>query len=106
MPRHSAGTSTTTVGWKQHNLSQITLNLKYHPKKWFLNFLLYFSQVIDTDPFWVPTTEEEYTHYGEKADTENRALRYMNAVRRRKGLHVEEKIVEHAKKQRTLTKNK
>lgn len=30
----------------------------------------------------------------------------MNAVRRRKGLHVEEKIVEHAEKQRTLTKNK
>ena len=63
-------------------------------------------KVIDTDPFWVPTTEEEYTHYGEKADSENRALRYMNAVRRRKGLHVEEKIVEHAEKQRTLTKNK
>lgn len=63
-------------------------------------------QTIDTDPFWTPTTEEEYTHYGEKADTENRALRYMNAVRRRKGLHVEEKIVEHAEKQRTLTKNK
>ncbi|KAJ6219782.1 hypothetical protein RDWZM_005594 [Blomia tropicalis] len=63
-------------------------------------------EVIDTDPFWVPTTAEEYTHYGEKADTENRALRYMNAVRRRKGLHVEEKIVEHAEKQRTLTKNK
>ncbi|KAH9392638.1 hypothetical protein TYRP_005722 [Tyrophagus putrescentiae] len=62
--------------------------------------------VIDTDPFWVPTTEEEYLHFGEKADTENRPLRYMNAVRRRKGLHVEEKIVEHAEKQRTLTRNK
>ncbi|KAH7639974.1 elongation factor tu gtp-binding domain-containing protein 1-like protein [Dermatophagoides farinae] len=63
-------------------------------------------EVIDLDPFWTPTTEEEYKLYGEKADTENRALRYVNAVRRRKGLHVEEKIVEHAEKQRTLTKNK
>ncbi|CAB1339067.1 unnamed protein product [Coregonus sp. 'balchen'] len=34
------------------------------------------------------------------------ALKYMNAVRRRKGLYVEEKIVEHGEKQRTLSKNK
>ena len=58
------------------------------------------------DPFWVPSTEEEYLHYGEKADTENRARRYMNAVRRRKGLAVDEKIVEFAEKQRTLSKKK
>lgn len=54
----------------------------------------------------MPRTEEEYLHYGEKADSENRALKYMNAVRRRKGLSVEEKIVEFAEKQRTLSKNK
>lgn len=64
------------------------------------------SQVISSDPYWVPTTEEEYLHFGEKADSENQALKYMNAVRRRKGLYVEEKIVEHAEKQRTLGKNK
>ncbi|KAK2489220.1 hypothetical protein MC885_010605 [Smutsia gigantea] len=58
------------------------------------------------DPFWVPTTEEEYLHFGEKADSENQARKYMNAVRKRKGLYVEEKIVEHAEKQRTLSKNK
>lgn len=63
-------------------------------------------QVIASDPFWVPTTEEEYLHFGEKADSANQALKYMNAVRRRKGLYVEEKIVEHAEKQRTLSKNK
>ena len=61
-------------------------------------------QVIDMDPFWVPTTEEEYTHFGEKADSENQARKYMNSVRRRKGLYVEEKTVEHAEKQRTLKK--
>ncbi|CAG5850143.1 unnamed protein product [Menidia menidia] len=63
-------------------------------------------EVIGSDPYWVPTTEEEYLHFGEKADSVNQALKYMNAVRRRKGLYVEEKIVEHAEKQRTLGKNK
>ncbi|XP_069136789.1 elongation factor-like GTPase 1 [Argopecten irradians] len=63
-------------------------------------------QVLDVDPFWVPTTEEEYLHFGEKADSDNKARQYVNAVRKRKGLKVDEKIVEHAEKQRTLTKNK
>ncbi|KAJ8304546.1 hypothetical protein KUTeg_018129 [Tegillarca granosa] len=63
-------------------------------------------EVVDVDPFWVPTTEEEYLHFGEKADCANRALVYMNTVRTRKGLKVDKKIVEHAEKQRTLTKNK
>ncbi|XP_019935718.1 elongation factor-like GTPase 1 [Paralichthys olivaceus] len=63
-------------------------------------------EVISSDPYWVPTTEEEYLHFGEKADSANQALKYMNAVRRRKGLYVEEKIVEYAEKQRTLSKNK
>ncbi|KAH3836724.1 elongation factor-like GTPase 1 [Dreissena polymorpha] len=63
-------------------------------------------EVIDLDPFWVPTTEEEVMHYGEKADSENRARVYMNSVRERKGLKVDKKIVEHAEKQRTLTRNK
>jgi ribosome assembly protein 1 len=63
-------------------------------------------ETLDMDPFWVPSTEEEYSHFGEKADTENRARKYMNQVRRRKGLSVDEKIVEHGEKQRTLTKNK
>ena len=62
--------------------------------------------MLDTDPYWVPTTEEEYLHFGEKSDSENRARNYMNKVRRRKGLKVDEKIVEHAEKQRTLTKMK
>jgi len=62
--------------------------------------------VLPSDPYWVPTTEEEYLHYGEKADYANQALKHLNAVRRRKGLYVEEKTVEHAEKQRTLTKNK
>ncbi|XP_050403738.1 elongation factor-like GTPase 1 isoform X1 [Patella vulgata] len=63
-------------------------------------------EIIDVDPYWVPTTEEEYLHFGEKADSQNCALTYMNNVRKRKGLKVEEKMVEHGEKQRTLTRNK
>jgi adenylate kinase len=37
-----------------------------------------------------------------KFDGENIARKYMNDVRRRKGLPVEEKLVEHAEKQRKL----
>lgn len=63
-------------------------------------------EVVDVDPFWVPSTEEEYLHFGEKADTENRARKYMDEVRRRKGLPVAKKVVEHAEKQRTLSRKK
>ena len=62
--------------------------------------------MIPHDPFWVPSTEEELQHFGEKADTSSIARQYMNDVRRRKGLPVQEKLVEHAEKQRTLKKNK
>ena len=32
-------------------------------------------QVMPNDPFWVPSSEEELLHYGEKADSENLARR-------------------------------
>ncbi|KAG5346252.1 EFL1 GTPase, partial [Acromyrmex charruanus] len=63
-------------------------------------------EVIEQDPYWVPSTEEEYLHFGEKADSDNRAKCYMDAVRRRKGLPVDSQLVMHAEKQRTLSKNK
>ncbi len=63
-------------------------------------------EVVEMDPFWVPQTEEEILHFGEKADSENHARRYMNDVRKKKGLAIDEKIVEFAEKQRTLTKMK
>ncbi|PVU96904.1 hypothetical protein BB561_000885 [Smittium simulii] len=59
-------------------------------------------EILDIDPFWVPTTEEELEDLGEKADHDNVARAYMDAVRKSKGLFVERKIVEHAEKQRTL----
>ncbi|KAK4050042.1 Cytoplasmic GTPase/eEF2-like protein (ribosomal biogenesis) [Microbotryomycetes sp. JL221] len=59
-------------------------------------------EILDQDPFWVPTTEEELEDLGEKADRENVAKRYMDNVRKRKGMAVERKVVEFAEKQKTL----
>jgi ribosome assembly protein 1 len=58
--------------------------------------------MLDEDPFWVPTTEEELEDLGDKADRENIAKGYMDKVRERKGMFVKRKIVETAEKQRTL----
>ncbi|KAK5167641.1 Cytoplasmic GTPase/eEF2-like protein (ribosomal biogenesis) [Saxophila tyrrhenica] len=59
-------------------------------------------EALDEDPFWVPRTEEEIEDLGEKADKENVAKRYVDAVRQRKGLFVRKKVVESAEKQKTL----
>ncbi|KAJ3123427.1 Elongation factor-like GTPase 1 [Nowakowskiella sp. JEL0407] len=59
-------------------------------------------EVLELDPFWVPSTEEELEDFGEKADKENIAKKYMDAVRKRKGLFVEKRVVEHAEKQKTM----
>ena len=63
-------------------------------------------EVLDTDPFWVPRTEEELLHFGDKADSDNVSRKYMNDVRRKTGLAVDEKLVEFAEKQRTVSKKK
>ena len=51
-------------------------------------------------------TEEELLHFGDKAEYDNIARKYMNDVRRKKGLAVDEKLVEFAEKQRTVSKKK
>ncbi|GLC55413.1 hypothetical protein PLESTB_000984700 [Pleodorina starrii] len=61
---------------------------------------------LQVDPFFVPTTEEEREEHGEDASgLTNLARRLIDAVRRRKGLAVEEKVVARATKQRTLKRN-
>ncbi|KAK3070263.1 Cytoplasmic GTPase/eEF2-like protein (ribosomal biogenesis) [Teratosphaeriaceae sp. CCFEE 6253] len=59
-------------------------------------------EMLDEDPYWVPTTEEELEDLGEKADRENVAKRYVDKVRLRKGLMIDRKVVESAEKQKTL----
>lgn len=74
-------------------------------------------EVLDEDPFWVPTTLLEREDYGEIVATRdsafsstgvaNNALRFIRMVRKRKGLQVDSsKIVIAAEKQRTLARKK
>ncbi|KAL5787891.1 hypothetical protein ACOSP7_004840 [Xanthoceras sorbifolium] len=58
------------------------------------------------DPFFVPKTEEEIEEFGDGSSVlPNTARKLIDAVRRRKGLPVEDKVVQHATKQRTLGRN-
>lgn len=60
-------------------------------------------EVLDEDPFWVPFTEEQMEDLGEFGDKENVAKRYMDRVRRKKGMLVEGRTVAlSAEKQKTL----
>lgn len=61
--------------------------------------------ILTIDPFWVPHTEEELEELGEFAERENVARRYMNNLRRRKGLFVDEKVVSNAEKQRNMKRD-
>ncbi|VDB85573.1 unnamed protein product [Peniophora sp. CBMAI 1063] len=59
-------------------------------------------EMLDQDPFWVPSTEEELEDLGEHAERANIARVYMDGVRDRKGMFVHRKIVERGEGQRTL----
>lgn len=62
-------------------------------------------EALPEDPFFVPKTEEELEEFGDGASVlPNTARKLIDAVRRRKGLPVEEKVVRHATKQRTLAR--
>ncbi|XP_004498119.1 uncharacterized protein [Cicer arietinum] len=57
------------------------------------------------DPFFVPKTEEEIEEFGDGSSVlPNTARKLIDTVRRRKGLPVEEKVVQHGTKQRTLAR--
>ncbi|CAK7273626.1 Cytoplasmic GTPase/eEF2-like protein (ribosomal bioproteinsis) [Sporothrix epigloea] len=60
-------------------------------------------EILDEDPLWVPFTEDDLEDLGEFGDRENVAKRYMDSVRRRKGLLVEGRnVARSAEKQKTL----
>lgn len=63
-------------------------------------------QTRDLDPFWKPSTEEELEDHGVLAAEPNGSRACVDKVRKRKGLTIEEKLVVHAEKQRTLNKKK
>ena len=60
-------------------------------------------EILNEDPFWVPFTEDDLEDLGELADKENVAKRYMDSVRKRKGLMVSgKKLVKDAEKQKNM----
>ncbi|KAI4305573.1 hypothetical protein L6164_028934 [Bauhinia variegata] len=62
-------------------------------------------ETLSEDPFFVPKTEEELEEFGDGSSVlHNTARKLIDAVRRRKGLPVEEKVVQHGTKQRTLAR--
>lgn len=62
-------------------------------------------EALPEDPFFVPKTEEEKEEFGDGSSVlHNTARKLIDGVRRRKGLPVEEKVVQHATKQRTLAR--
>ncbi|KAG5500285.1 hypothetical protein JIQ42_04622 [Leishmania sp. Namibia] len=56
-------------------------------------------EVIDADPYFVPTTKEEFEEYGAEVATKNIAEQLLERVKRRKGLY-RERVVENAEKQK------
>lgn len=63
-------------------------------------------QIMDINPFWKPLSEEEMEEFGDQSnDSNNRGRQIVDAIRKRKGLPIEEKVVMFAEKQRTLKKN-
>lgn len=64
-------------------------------------------KVLEVDPFWRPRKEDELEEYGEEyLDNHNAAKSWINKIRKRKGLQVDEQVVVSAEKQRTLNKKK
>lgn len=59
-------------------------------------------EILDQDPFWTPFTEDELEDLGDVADKENVAKKYMDSIRKRKGLFVQKRLVVGANKQKTL----
>ncbi|XP_050510911.1 elongation factor-like GTPase 1 [Diabrotica virgifera virgifera] len=63
-------------------------------------------EIIDGDPFYEPVEDEDDEDETINVDSALRANKLRKDVRRRKGLHVEDEVVIHAEKQRTLNKKK
>ena len=49
---------------------------------------------------------KEIEDFGENIDQPNIARNYINKIRLRKGLPIDEKLIKHADKQKTLSKKK
>ena len=77
-----------------------------------LELVFWHWEILDQDPFWIPSTLEEREDFGEilqsgdvSTGLDNTALKYIRMVRGRKGLLVDSsRTVVAAEKQRTIKK--
>lgn len=66
-------------------------------------------EALEADPFFAPTTADERAALGEQVHEgqgKNLARDYVHAVRKRRGLATDHKLVVHADKQRTLARKR
>jgi translation elongation factor EF-G len=63
-------------------------------------------EMIDIDPFYLPIDQEVIDNFGVNIDTPNLAKNYVNKIRLRKGLPIDEKIVKSSDKQKNLSKKR
>jgi ribosome assembly protein 1 len=63
-------------------------------------------EMIDVDPFCTSISQEDLDNYGINTEQPNIAKNYINKIRLRKGLPIDEKLIKHADKQKTLSKKK
>lgn len=93
--------------------STITTNSTFGCITYTVAFFLYLiiqilttsKKIIEGDPFYEPDSEDS-DEDSAAIESANRANKLMKEVRRRKGLPVDDHIVVHAEKQRTLNKKK
>ena len=64
-------------------------------------------KIVNDDPFWKPQTEDELEEYGDSNAMDHNIFRLrIDAIRKRKGLPIEEKVVVCAEKQRNANRKK
>mmetsp|Transcript_9142 Transcript_9142/g.33754 ORF Transcript_9142/g.33754 Transcript_9142/m.33754 type:complete len:996 (-) Transcript_9142:108-3095(-) len=63
-------------------------------------------EILDVDPYKKMITMDELEEFGDVEDKDNIALQYINNIRKRKGLMVEELLVDEGEKNRNLSKKK
>jgi len=63
-------------------------------------------KILDKDPFYIPQTEEELQEFGENANLYNLAKNLISAVRKRKGMATDDRLIPAGEKNKTLAKKK
>lgn len=63
-------------------------------------------QMLQEDPFFVPTDQKDLEKFGASVDKPNLAKKFINMTRKRKGLITDEVLIESGNKQDNRSKKK